>query len=130
MVSRVSVETLRPLPMFVGVVTPAQQQQQQHSTSKQLCFAGGAYTAPIRKFDKASLEKVKSRVSLNFAFFLSNYALVATMVGLVVALMHPGMVRSRTARTGLRVVDSPSMILTVNACVPPFVRLTNAHHDD
>jgi hypothetical protein len=97
MMSRVSVDTLRPLPMFVGVVTTAQQQQQHNNSPnhKQLCFAGGAYTPPIRKFDKASLEKVKSRVSLNFAFFLSNYVLVASMVGLVVALMHPGMVRAK-----------------------------------
>jgi hypothetical protein len=104
MMSRVSVDTLRPLPMFVGVVTTAQQQHNNSPNNKQLCFAGGAYTPPIRKFDKASLEKVKSRVSLNFAFFLSNYVLVASMVGLVVALMHPGMV-SQYGETLLRVLS-------------------------
>lgn len=34
---------------------------------------------------------MKSRVSLNFAFFLTNYVLISSMVALVVALMHPGM---------------------------------------
>lgn len=31
-------------------------------------------------------------MKLNFAFFVSNYALVAAMVSVVVALMHPGMI--------------------------------------
>jgi hypothetical protein len=63
------------------------------------CVAKGAFTSPIRKIDKASFEKVKCRVSLNFAFFLTNYVLVSAMVGLVVALMHPGMVRVKIRET-------------------------------
>lgn len=55
------------------------------------CLSAEAFTPPVKKIDKASPEKIKSRVSLNFAFFLSNYALLASMVALVVALMHPGM---------------------------------------
>jgi len=56
-----------------------------------MCLAAGAFTPPVRKVDKSSPEKIKSRISLNFQFFLSNYVLVASMVALVVALMHPGM---------------------------------------
>ena len=33
-------------------------------------------------------------MKLNFAFFVSNYALVAAMVAVVVALLHPGMILS------------------------------------
>ena len=49
-------------------------------------------TQPIKKIDKSTPEKIKSRMKLNFAFFVSNYALVAAMVSVVVALMHPGMI--------------------------------------
>jgi hypothetical protein len=56
-----------------------------------LCFSPEAFSPPVRKIDKSTLEKFKSRLKLNFAFFLSNYALVAAGVSLVVALMHPGM---------------------------------------
>ena len=76
--SRVSIDTLRPLPVFLGV-NPAG------------CMSSGAFTPPIKKIDKGTPEKIKSRIKLNVAFFLSNYALVAAMVGVVVALMHPGM---------------------------------------
>jgi len=69
---------LRPLPMFLGVVPTG---------PSSMCFSAGAFTPPIRKVDKASPEKIKSRVHLNFAFFLSNYVLISSMVALVVALM-------------------------------------------
>ena len=39
-------------------------------------------------------EKLTSRVKLNLSFFLTNYALVAFGVALVVALMHPSMIFS------------------------------------
>jgi PRA1 family protein len=77
--SRVSMETLRPLPVFLGVNPVG------------ICLSAGAFTPPVKKVDKASPEKIKGRLLLNFAFFLSNYALLATVVALVVALMHPGM---------------------------------------
>lgn len=54
--------------------------------------SAGAFTPPTYKvLDKSSPEKVKSRVQLNFAFFLTNYVLVAATVAIVIALMHPGM---------------------------------------
>jgi hypothetical protein len=56
-----------------------------------VCVSADAFTPPARKFDKATLEKTKSRVNLNIQYFLTNYALVAAMVALVIALMHPMM---------------------------------------
>jgi hypothetical protein len=53
------------------------------------CLSIGSFTPPVKKVDKNAPEKVKSRVQLNFAFFLTNYVLVAAMVALVVTLMHP-----------------------------------------
>lgn len=43
----------------------------------------------MKRFDKTSVEKLKSRVKLNLSFFLSNYALVFAGVALVVAMLHP-----------------------------------------
>jgi hypothetical protein len=77
--SRVSMETLRPLPIFLGVNPVG------------LCLLAGAFTPPVKNVDKASPEKIQSRLRLNFAFFLSNYFLLAAIVAVVVALMHPGM---------------------------------------
>jgi hypothetical protein len=79
--SRISTDTLRPLPMFLGL-----------NAGAGFCFSSAAFTPPVRKVDKTTLEKIKSRVKLNFAFFISNYALLAAMIALVVSLMHLGMV--------------------------------------
>jgi len=78
--SRVSVETLRPLPVFLGL------------SATGLCLSATAFTPPVTRVSKVSHQKIKSRVQLNFAYFLTNYVLLAAMTGLVVALMHPGMV--------------------------------------
>lgn len=75
-----TLDTIRPLPMFLGISEHA------------LCFSPTAFTPPVKKLDKSSTEKLKSRIKLNFTFFLSNYAIVAVGVALVVALMHPGMI--------------------------------------
>ena len=75
-------DTLRPLPLFLGVTGPT------------FCFAADAFSPPVsltRKVDKSSLEKVVSRLSRNLNFFATNYALLAMCTLLVVALMHPGM---------------------------------------
>ena len=77
-----SLDTVRPLPMFVGI------------TGNAFCFNAEAFTPPVKKLDKSTPEKIKSRMRLNFAFFLSNYAIVAAGVAVVVALMHPGMLFS------------------------------------
>jgi hypothetical protein len=80
--SRISLDTLRPLPVFLGI------------NPLNSCLSAEAFTPPVKKIDKSSHEKIKSRMKLNFAFFVSNYALVAAMVAVVVALMHPGMILS------------------------------------
>ena len=77
--SRISMDTIRPLPIFLGL-------------NPGFCFSASAFTPPMRKVDKSTYEKIKSRVQLNFAYFISNYALIAIMTAVVVALMHPGMV--------------------------------------
>lgn len=77
--SRVSMETLRSLPLFLGL-------------SPNNCLGPTAFTPPVKTLDKSTLEKIQSRVSLNVAYFLTNYLLVASMTGLVIALLHPGMV--------------------------------------
>lgn len=87
--SRISLDTLRPLPVFLGI----------NPTNS--CFAAEAFTPPMKKIDKSTVEKIKSRMKLNFAFFLSNYALVAGFVAVVIALMHPGMILSLGAIWGL-----------------------------
>eukprot|EP00533_Pseudo-nitzschia_delicatissima_P004416 CAMPEP_0116095958 /NCGR_PEP_ID=MMETSP0327-20121206/9938_1 /TAXON_ID=44447 /ORGANISM="Pseudo-nitzschia delicatissima, Strain B596" /LENGTH=239 /DNA_ID=CAMNT_0003587655 /DNA_START=54 /DNA_END=773 /DNA_ORIENTATION=- len=80
--SRVTMDTVRPLNMFLGITGPS------------FCFSPLAFNAPVKKIDKSTYEKFQSRLKLNFAFFLSNYALVTVGVALVTALMHPGMVLS------------------------------------
>jgi hypothetical protein len=63
-------------------------------TGHAFCFAPDAFAPPAKKIDKSTMEKFKSRLRLNFAFFLSNYVLVAALVAVVVGLMHPGMLFS------------------------------------
>lgn len=79
---RVSLDTLRPLTAFLGI----------DPSSSSCLISAGAFTPPVQKLDKMTLEKVTSRMKLNGAFFLSNYVLLAVMVALVVALMHPSMI--------------------------------------
>ena len=78
----ISVETLRPLPLFLGI------------SGNNFCMSAEAFTPPIKKIEFREAEKLTSRVKLNFSFFLTNYALVAFGVALVVALMHPSMIFS------------------------------------
>lgn len=69
--------------------------------SPSMCLSPEAFTPPVKKLDKSSPEKIKSRMQLNFAFFLTNYVLLASMVALVVSLMHPGMLFFVTIVYGL-----------------------------
>lgn len=77
--SRVTIETVRPLHQFLGVSGPS------------FCLSPEAFNPPIKRIDKSTPEKFKSRLSLNLAYFLSNYALVVAGVTCVVCLLHPGM---------------------------------------
>lgn len=76
--TKLTLDTLRPLPLFLGVSGPA------------FCFAPDAFTPPIslRRVDKSSIAKLKSRVSRNRDFFSTNYAFLSIATFLVVALMH------------------------------------------
>lgn len=82
-------DTIRPLPVFLGI------------SGQNMCFSPEAFSPPIKKIDKSSPEKFKSRLKLNGAYFISNYALVAAGVCLVIALMHPGMLLSLGLLWGL-----------------------------
>ena len=84
--SRISIDTVRPLHVFLGL---------NHNAG--YCLSPTAFTPPVKLstnklVDKSTPEKIKSRVQLNFAYFISNYALLAIMTAVVIALMHPGMV--------------------------------------
>jgi PRA1 family protein len=85
-------DTVRPLPMFLGITGPS------------FCFSPEAFNPPVKKLDKSTPEKFKSRLKLNFAFFLSNYALVAAGTALIIFLMHPGMLVAMAAVWGLWVL--------------------------
>jgi len=76
---RITLSTLRPLPMFLGVTGPS------------FCISAQAFAPPSKRFDKYAAEKIGSRLKLNFAFFLTNYALIVGCTAFVVALMHPAM---------------------------------------
>ncbi|KAL9181411.1 hypothetical protein ACHAXT_010216 [Thalassiosira profunda] len=90
--SRLTMDTLRPLPQFLGVTGPS------------FCIAADAFSPPIsltRQTDKSSLEKFLSRLSRNLSYFATNYAVVALCTVVVVALMHPGMLVYVGATFGL-----------------------------
>jgi len=76
LVEKIRLETLRPLPMFLGMTDPT------------FCFDPVAFTPPAKKCDKSTMEKIFARLSLNFSFFLVNYVLVFMGVAVVVSLMH------------------------------------------
>jgi hypothetical protein len=73
-------DTLRPLPLFLGLSGPS------------LCIAADAFSSPIALHhgsNKSSADKIRSRVSRNLAFFSTNYAFLTVGTVLIVALMHP-----------------------------------------
>lgn len=73
-------DTIRPLPVFLGITGPS------------MCFAPDAFNPPSKKIDKYTAEKVSQRVSLNFAYFISNYAMIFVGTCIIVTLMHPAMI--------------------------------------
>lgn len=77
---RVTLDTVRPLPTFLGISGPS------------MCLAPDAFAPPLKKIDKDTAEKVTQRFSLNFAYFVSNYALIFIGTFIIVTLMHPGMI--------------------------------------
>ena len=81
--SRINMNTLRPLPVFLGVTGPS------------FCIGADAFSPPISlsSSDKTinKHEKCTSRISRNLQYFATNYTIMALGTVLVVALMHPGM---------------------------------------
>ena len=77
---RVTMDTIRPLPIFLGITGPS------------LCFAPDAFAPPSKKIDKDTAEKVAQRMTLNLAYFISNYAMLFIGTCIIVILMHPGMI--------------------------------------
>ena len=70
-------DTLRPLPLFLGLAGPS------------LCIAADAFSSPLQQGSKSSTDKIRSRMSRNLSFFSTNYAFLTVGTVLVVALMHP-----------------------------------------
>lgn len=81
--SRVSLSTLRPLPVFLGL----------QEAGDGVFLSQDAF-APPNNLNADALTKIKSRVKENLSFFLTNYCLIVAMVAVVVALMHPVMLIS------------------------------------
>jgi len=81
---RLTLDTLRPIPIFLGITGPT------------FCFSAEAFTPPSKKLDKTAPEKVLTRIRLNFAFFLTNYALITAGTAIIVSLMHPKMIMELT----------------------------------
>ena len=77
---RVSMDTIRPLPMFLGITGPS------------MCLSPEAFNPPSHKLDKYTFEKIKNRLALNGSFFLSNYALLTAGTCIVVSLMNTEMI--------------------------------------
>jgi hypothetical protein len=78
MKSNVSLRTLRPLPIFLGL---------QGTDEEGVELSTNAFNPPLA--GSGTMAMVKSRVKDNLKFFVSNYALLAAMTALVVMLMHP-----------------------------------------
>lgn len=87
----VSLETIRPLPVFLGI---------RSTRDDGLQLSEGAFTPPSLT-GADSMTKIKQRVKENWTFFLSNYALVAAMTAIVVLLMHPSVVITLAMLYGL-----------------------------
>jgi len=78
--NRVSLETLKPLPEFLGLTSTAEEGLQ---------LSSRAYNSP--SLARGFSATIWSRIKDNSNYFTTNYCLVAAMVALVVTLMHPSM---------------------------------------
>jgi PRA1 family protein len=84
--SHVSIETIRPLPEFLGL---------QNSSANNVQFSPNAFTTtPITSSGDRRVisERIQNRIRQNGIYFLSNYALVAAMTALVILLLHPSVI--------------------------------------
>jgi len=77
---RINIDTLRPLPIFLGITGPS------------FCFSPEAFNPPSKHWDKSTTEKIRLRLRLNLAYFLTNYVFILLGTTLVVTLTHPIMI--------------------------------------
>jgi len=78
--SKVSLETLKPLSEFLGLKSTA---------TEGVELSSRAYNPPLA--GSSTMIMIQSRIKDNCDYFTTNYVLVAAMVALVIALMHPTM---------------------------------------
>lgn len=88
--NNVSLRTLRPLPIFLGL---------QDTDEEGVELSTNAFNPPLA--GSGTMEMVKSRVKDNLTFFMSNYALLSAMTALVITLMHPGAILALAIVFGL-----------------------------
>lgn len=87
--SKVSIDSLRPLPVFLGI------RDAEHG----LRLSTSAFT-------NVTLRSIPSRIQSNVDFFLSNYVLCGVMVATVVSLMHVEMIVTLAGVYGLWMLHS------------------------
>lgn len=80
-----TLETLRPLPLFLGLTSA-------HKTPSNLfpfCFSPHAYHFPLNHFGSHSYAKLYSSFVTNLQFFHSNYIVIFCCTTLFVTILHP-----------------------------------------
>lgn len=101
---RISIENIRPLPIFLGI------------TSNH-CMSVDAFTSPLSSGrsssnnnntdnnnvakSKAAMDLIKTRLSTNLSYYMSNYALIVMIVSFIIALLNPAMLLSLGVLWGL-----------------------------
>jgi PRA1 family protein len=84
--SNLSIETIRSFTEFLGL---------QSSPANRIQFSPTAFTmTPITSGGDQNViyEKIRNRIEQNCTYYLSNYALIATMTALVILLLHPNVI--------------------------------------
>jgi PRA1 family protein len=92
MKSHISIETIRPLPIFLGLRSVSSSTASDHDDSGMsgVQISPNAFTtAPIFGRGTNRYTAIRSRVQENMTYFMSNYAVVAAMTAVVILLMHP-----------------------------------------
>jgi PRA1 family protein len=96
MKSHISIETIRPLPIFLGLRSISSSTASDHDDSGSSGGMSGVQispnaftTAPIFGRGTNRYTAIRSRVQENMTYFMSNYAVVAAMTAVVILLMHP-----------------------------------------
>lgn len=83
--SHLSIQTIRPLPEFLGL---------RKTSANDIQFSPNACTNPITPDGDQNViyEKIRHRIEQNCTYYLSNYALIAAVTALVILLFHPDII--------------------------------------